>query len=300
MTHLTILRGYPGSGKTTWAKKLVKDGYIRVNRDDLRASLYADEGVLSQDKEANISRIQKDIAKNAISNGISVVCDDTNLRLKYAKDWADLAYSCGAEFEVIDVNTNVNECIRRNEDRKASGGRYVPVEVIRGMANKFPYPWPEVTRRIDSAVFEKAPDFDSSLDEIVLCDIDGTVARMINRGPYDFHRVTEDEPIQDIIDLINLLYNEYEIIFFSGRDDSCEEDTYNWLWDALNGMDLKIYMRKTGDKRPDDKVKYEMYNQHIRGKYNVKFVVDDRLRVARMWHKLGLTLLKVGDPDSNF
>jgi hypothetical protein len=59
-------------------------------------------------------------------------------------------------------------------------------------------------------------------------------------------------------------------------------------------------MRHNGDYRKDVVVKEEMYNDHIKGKYNVTVVIDDRLQVCRMWHRLGLPLLRVGDPDADF
>ena len=41
MLKIIITRGIPGSGKTTWAKDVVKENsnYIRINRDDLRIML---------------------------------------------------------------------------------------------------------------------------------------------------------------------------------------------------------------------------------------------------------------------
>ncbi len=59
-------------------------------------------------------------------------------------------------------------------------------------------------------------------------------------------------------------------------------------------------MRKGDDTRPDAAVKEELYSQHIKGKYNVVAVFDDRLQVCRLWHKLGLPLFRVGDPDADF
>mgnify|MGYP003433581663 FL=1 len=47
-------------------------------------------------------------------------------------------------------------------------------------------------------------------------------------------------------------------------------------------------MRQFKDMRSDDIVKEEMYNTHIKDKYEVIGVFDDRLKVCRMWYKLGL------------
>lgn len=52
-------------------------------------------------------------------------------------------------------------------------------------------------------------------------------------------------------------------------------------------------MRSDGDDRRDDIVKKELYDNHIKGKYNVKYVFDDRSRVIDMWRKEGLRCLQV-------
>ena len=61
-----------------------------------------------------------------------------------------------------------------------------------------------------------------------------------------------------------------------------------------------LFMRKTGDFRQDAVIKKEIYDQFIKDKYYIEFVLDDRLQVCRMWYDLGLTLLTVGDPDADF
>jgi hypothetical protein len=52
-------------------------------------------------------------------------------------------------------------------------------------------------------------------------------------------------------------------------------------------------MRKLNDNRPDDIIKKELYDQYIKGKYFVKFVLDDRDSVVRMWRNEGLLCLQV-------
>lgn len=53
-------------------------------------------------------------------------------------------------------------------------------------------------------------------------------------------------------------------------------------------------MRKTGDHRKDAIVKEEMYNEHIKGKYNCLYWIDDRKQVIDyIREKIGLTVLDV-------
>ena len=56
-------------------------------------------------------------------------------------------------------------------------------------------------------------------------------------------------------------------------------------------------MRKTGDNRKDAIVKREIYETHIKDKYQVDYVLYDRNQVVEMWRSLGLTCLQVADGD---
>jgi hypothetical protein len=68
----------------------------------------------------------------------------------------------------------------------------------------------------------------------------------------------------------------------------------------LPGMEYVLLMRKDADFRKDNVVKEEIFNEYIKNKYWVKLVIDDRLSVCQLWFRLGLNLLRAGDPDANF
>lgn len=132
------------------------------------------------------------------------------------------------------------------------------------------------------------------LDAIIV-DIDGTVAKRNERGIHEYHRVDEDSPHQKIIDLlhaISLARPRVRFIFVSGRPDSCFEATREWLWKNDLPVDA-LLMRKTGDYRKDFIVKQEIYDEHIKGKYHVWFVLDDRNQVVDMWRENGLVCMQV-------
>jgi predicted kinase len=100
------LRGLPGSGKSTYAKRLLTNpDWVRVNRDDLRASVFGGAGVLSHTEENLITKMQRDIAAHALQSGLNVVVDDTNLRNKYLREWNKFALQHGAFFDVHDIDT---------------------------------------------------------------------------------------------------------------------------------------------------------------------------------------------------
>jgi len=133
----------------------------------------------------------------------------------------------------------------------------------------------------------------------IIVDVDGTLADMRGvRGPFEWDKVHLDRPHQDIITLVNHFAwgadpnEEYSIIITTGRDGVCEAATKQWLHDHKVPYD-DFYIRKAGDFRKDNIIKSEIYMDHIRPKYDVKYVIDDRDQVVEMWRSLGLRVLQV-------
>lgn len=58
-----------------------------------------------------------------------------------------------------------------------------------------------------------------------------------------------------------------------------------------------LYMRPEGDVRKDTEIKREIFDNYIRDKYRVLFVLDDRNSVVKMWRDLGLKCLQVAEGD---
>ena len=133
-----------------------------------------------------------------------------------------------------------------------------------------------------------------SLQKAYIFDIDGTLALMGNRSPYEWDRVDEDtvnEPVARVLRGMNC--NNMSVIICTGRDGVCEPKTRGWLCD--NNMDFQdLYMRKTGDNRKDSIVKKEMFNE-IKKKYHVLGVFDDRNQTVKMWRDMGLTCFQVAE-----
>lgn len=131
-------------------------------------------------------------------------------------------------------------------------------------------------------------------------DVDGTLAKMLGRTPYEFDKVASDqeiEPVTNILRSINQAGIAY-VIIFSGREDSCQLETEHWL--QSHGLDYDyIRLRKTGDNRDDCIVKKEMYDK-FKDEFDIQGVFDDRPKVCRMWRELGLTVFQVGDPYVEF
>lgn len=278
---LVMLKGLPASGKSTYAKELVKQGYKRVNKDDLRAMI--DDGKWSEINEKNIRDMELHLVVEQLNKGKNVVVDSTNFA--YEDYWQHIAEKAGAEFEVKFFDVPVQECIERDARR---GDKSVGKKVILGMYNKYLHKEPEKVA------------YDGSLLDCYIFDIDGTLATMGNRSPYDWSKVGVDTVNESVRDVLRSLRKDYSsIIILSGRDSICRGETEDWL--NKNGISYgALYMRPEGDMRKDVEVKEELYNNHIKGKYNILGVFDDRLQVCRLWYKLGLSLFRVGNPDAEF
>ena len=143
MSELVITRGLPASGKTTWARAWVGAAggasRVRVNRDDLRAMLYA-RPVLEFAEEQLVTEAQRASVRALLLAGCSVVVDDTHLQLRHARAWADLALDVGAQFRVVDMDTSLEECLRRDGARAVAGEPAVGERALREMAARFEGP----------------------------------------------------------------------------------------------------------------------------------------------------------------
>ncbi|MGH1563070.1 AAA family ATPase [Mumia sp. DW29H23] len=298
MTTLLITRGYPGSGKTTAARDWVArepHQRTRVNRDDLRRSLFGVSHGLFHDQEKTVTRVEFAMVRSLLRAGRDVVVDDTNLRLRFARDWCDLATALGADFEVLDVTTDVEQCVKNDAARPEPVGE----QIVRGFAARYRMPWPKVhpTERTADAA---APDIyvpDETRPEAWIVDVDGTLALMGDRSPFDWTRVAEDRPNTAVIQLAQTLHDAgYVLIVMSGRSEECRTATKAWLDEHLDGY-AELHMRAAGDNRPDRIVKAELFDTHLRHRWNVRGVLDDRTQVVRMWRAMGLTCLQVAPGD---
>ncbi|SHW54178.1 Predicted kinase [Mycobacteroides abscessus subsp. abscessus] len=300
---LTAMRGYPGSGKTTKAKEIAaQSGAVRVCRDDLRKMLHDNYHTGKAECEDQVTTAERAQVHALLQSGTSVVVDATHLEPRWLRKWAKMAAQYGAKFEVVDITTSALKSAANDVLRKARGERHVGGEVIERMAKRHPIQnWPKVTQ---VETFTPEPvEWVEDLPTAIIVDIDGTVAHMDGRSPYDYTQVHTDTVDEQVRWLVNSMFRKgVMVLFVSGRDDSCRDETVKWL--EYHGILFdELHMRPTGakdgngNKLPDYRVKYDLFNAHIRGKYNVRFVLDDRDQVVNLWRALGLKCLQVQPGD---
>ncbi len=139
-----------------------------------------------------------------------------------------------------------------------------------------------------------------NLPKVIICDIDGTLALLGERNPFD-PTTGEDllnNPIANILEVYdNQAVLPVSLILLTGRDEKYRQHTIDWLTKYGITHYKALYMRKIADRRKDYVIKKEIYEQEIKGKYDVLFVLEDRDQVVKMWRELGLTCLQVAYGD---
>jgi len=277
MKKVIITRGLPGSGKSTWAKSIIKansNSYKRINNDDLRAMV--DCGHYSSANEKFINDLTDLFIMKAIADGKHVIVDNTNLNMKHINRITQLVKGF-AQVEINDsfLQVPVEMCILNDLKRANSVGK----DVIMDMYEKHVKKTEPITQNPD------AP-------KAIIVDIDGTLAHMKGRSPYDWDRVGEDECDTIIKEIVNAYDNYGVVIVMSGRDASCRAITEKWLNDNNIVWDT-LLMREEGDMRKDSIVKRELFDTYIAGHYFIEYVLDDRQQVVDMWREMGLKCLQV-------
>ncbi len=295
MAHLRIYRGLPASGQSTDAVRWVKadlETRVRINRDTLRLMMHGGEFVKGV-TEQEIIRARNSLVKTFLKADKQVAVDDTNLPKRNVTELIKLANKMNATWEIVDfTDVDFLVCINRDAHRENAVGP----SVIEDMHNRFlKGKAPLDFSTVDHEIVEMQ-QADSEGEPAYISDIDGTVAKMNGRSPYDYSKVSEDIPVYRVIDVIQELAEHYPIIFTSGRPESCREDTEKWL-NTFVRVPYRLFMRATGDARPDWIVKYEIYDREIRTRYDVRGVFDDRNQVVEMWRAIGLTCLQVAPGD---
>ena len=313
MIKVELLVGIPGSGKSTYAKQVVaKDpsNWVRVNNDDLRAMMNG--SVWSADYEKMVTDARNYLIRDALKRGKNVIIDNLNINRRHFDDVCKIAKSINSDIQVYEkaFYIELDEAMERNAKRE--GAARVPDDVMKkwfkesgGKQFKYFKPRVEIYKQkpgnLNNAI--EAPPYIDGLQEAVLCDLDGTLALIHGRSPYDASDCdVKDLPNWPVIETILAHYKAgRKIIFCSGREDKFRPETIRFIEKYCLIKDTKgdrpieyqLHMRKTDDFRKDSIIKEEIYENQIEGQYNVLCVLDDRDQVVEFWRSRGLTCFQV-------
>lgn len=298
MKQLILTVGCPGSGKSTWAQEYCKTrpGWYVVNRDNIRVGLM---GITARN-EYKYSKAREQIVTDTAKMQImaimakestkGVIVADTNLNENRRDEFKNLAGVEGWSYheEVFDVPWT--ELLKRNLHR---GEGAVPIDVLRQMFWKF-------------CEYQGKPVYDGTpgKPKAVIFDVDGTLAKMVGRSPYDLEKCDTDIINPMVVELARSYFRDgYAVIVVSGRESGTKDDeikykvmTRKWLTDKFIPF-TEHFQREQGDSRGDMIVKEEIFWRDIAPYYDVKLAVDDRAQVVEMWRRIGVECWQVDHGD---
>ena len=290
MKTVTMLKGLPASGKSTWAASTAQAHpgvYKVINKDSLRAML--DVGKHTDSNEGFVLKVRDALVVLALDEGKHVIIDDTNLNPLHERTLRELVrkynaeHHASVEFRVVDfTHIGPEECKLRDRKRCPNVGD----KVIQDMYNRWLRP-----------AVPKLRVPDPTLPTAIIVDMDGTLAWRGDRDIYDGSKVYLDivnPAVLQVMLQFNTTPLDFSILITTGRQEKDRVMTERWLED--NGVPYdKMFMRATDDQRQDAIAKQEIYETEIEGKYNVLFVLDDRQQVVDMWRRLGLQCFQVAE-----
>lgn len=133
---LILLVGMPGSGKTTYAEKYIKENRntVHLSSDKIRKELWGNEATQGDNNE--VFSLMQSRAIEALNNGQSVVYDATNVT---RKDRSYIIALCPkfANIECHIIWAPIETCIERDATRDRTVGK----EVIDKMLKRFQAPY---------------------------------------------------------------------------------------------------------------------------------------------------------------
>ena len=170
---LIMTVGVSASGKTTWAKE--QKHCVNINRDDIRFNIVQPGSDWTTYKftkvnESRVTEIENVIAERAVKFETNIIISNTNLNPKTREFWKDFAKHHNYEFEIKEFPITLEEAIKRDNLRQNGVGE----QVIRKQYDQ----WLKYIGRKTYTPNEKLP-------KCIIVDIDGTIAEMNGRGPFE-------------------------------------------------------------------------------------------------------------------
>ena len=275
--HVILTKGPQGSGKSFFSEHLIttNNKYKRVNRDSFRHMTTSYQYTPSNEKL--IQKLWEASVREVLEAGNNLIVDEMHLNIKTLNSNIAFIKSVkpDVKIEIKEFKVSIEEAIARDKRRPFSVGE----NVIRNTFKKY----------IDDAPERDCYDttYDLPLPMACIFDIDGSVAlKHPSRDVYDGSKAHLDIPIAPVVACIVNLKRNYKIIFLSGRDSIYRDVTQDWLiTNVIPDGDFELHMRIADDRRKDSIIKKEIYNLHIRDKYNILGWFDDRIQVLDMVQK---------------
>lgn len=236
MTKYAIfMLGLPGSGKTTWLTSSVNlNRFKLVSADDIRLN-HPDYNPKNPDTIHEICvKMAEDKVYELASSESDIIMDGGGINNHYTLRIITKLKDMGYKTKVVFIDTPVEICCLRNQDRIKAGERFVPMSEIIKKSYKLRKSIEVLTSVADD--FEVVKYFS---DKHVFCDMDGTVAEYqtlpvdefgnINFVEYEVFKYSK--PVVEVINKIRRLSEEgKEIYIISASPNSiASKEKLEWV-----------------------------------------------------------------------
>ena len=144
--EVILMSGLPGTGKDTWISENCGD-LPMISLDDIRNRL----GILPTDNQGEVISAAKAQAREYLRKKQPFVWNATNITDQMRGTQIQLFEDYGASVRTVYLETEWNEQMRRNSERKA----YVPQAVIEGMLSKTVLPEPHECAKVEWYIVKK-------------------------------------------------------------------------------------------------------------------------------------------------
>jgi len=285
--QILILIGAPGSGKSTFAKYHIRteENWMRLCRDDFRMMHFTYSN-LSPREEGLITDMLDVSIEALLRKRCNVLIDATHCRAEYLNHYIE-KFNTMADISFKIFEADAKELAERCDKRNKETGKYIPVNVqkrymkeLEELKKTFDLsPRPMIKKR------DERIEQNTKLPKAIICDLDGTLALMDDRNPFDASGSDQDKLNEPVANTLKVFAKEgYRILLVSGREDRFSEPTLRFL--EMHSIPYhQLWMRQSKDYRKDAIIKKEIFDDEIKDKYYVEFVLDDRDQVVDMWRK---------------
>lgn len=136
MKKIILLQGIPASGKTSWARKFIKnnsENWIIINRDSIREML---GNYYCPTREPLVTKIETFCLEEGLSRNYNVIIDATNLNTRTVNNFENIAKRNDALIEYKFFEVKKYTAYWR-DFKRGFFGRKVGFKVINKFYNKY-------------------------------------------------------------------------------------------------------------------------------------------------------------------
>lgn len=229
--------GLPGSGKSSFIDEFLKQnsGYFVVSADNIRLNHPKYNPIEPESiQEECVKLAEQEIYKEALT-GVDLIMDGGGINNNYTLRILLMLKSFGYKTKVVFIDTPVNVCIERNNNRIKNNERFVPSSAIIHKAYL-----------LKTAIGNLEPACDEFItvshftNEYVFADLDGTLCEyqnlpIDNDGDVNFvgYEVFKNSrPVNNLIDKLSQLHDEKNrnIFILSASPNSiCNKEKIQWV-----------------------------------------------------------------------